>query len=104
MRTPRYLFALVAAAGFMTAWLVPHDWLAYVLGTSLFLTTLFGMLGAVGARGEAPRGGLGVFSWLLIGTDRPQAEVTDRQAMRLFWMAVTYLVAFGAGAFAAVRG
>ena len=28
-------FTLVAAVGFMTPWLVQHDWLAYVLGTSL---------------------------------------------------------------------
>jgi hypothetical protein len=104
MRNKRFLFTLVAIAitGFVTPWLVPQAWLSYILATCIVLGLVWGVLAANSARGGELGPGLGALSWLVLGTERPAAEVADRRALALFWITVLYAVSFCVGAFAAV--
>lgn len=105
MRNARWIagFLVAAALGFVTPRLVPHAWLADILGAALFLALVWAGLASGSARGGKDWGrGVRALSWLLVGTSRPTAEVTDNLALRLFWMTLVYLASFGIGAFAAV--
>jgi hypothetical protein len=104
MRNKRFLFTLVAIAitGFVTPWLVPQAWLSYILMTCTVLGLVWGVLAANSARGGELSLGLGALSWLVLGTERPAAEVADTRALTLFWITVLYAGSFSVGAFAAV--
>ncbi len=105
MRNARRIagFLVAAALGFVTPRLVPHAWLGDILGAGLFLVIVWTGLASVGARGGKDWGrGVRALSWLLVGTSRPTAEVTNHLALRLFWMTLGYLAFFGIGAFSAV--
>ncbi|SFP24462.1 hypothetical protein [Variovorax sp. 770b2] len=104
MRNKRFLFTLLAIAitGFATPWLVPQAWLSYILVTCIVLGLVWGVLSANSARGGELGPGLGALSWLVLGTERPAAEVADRRALALFWTTVLYAGSFCVGAFAAV--
>lgn len=79
MRRARWIaaFLIVAALGFATPRIVPHAWLADILGAALFLALVCAGLASASARGgkDWSRGARAV-SWLLVGTSRPTAEVT----------------------------
>ncbi len=92
----------VAAGGFTTPWLVPQGWLGDVLLASLGLAIVWGALCANRAKGGTLPTGAGAASWMVLGTDRPGAKITDGRALTLFWLTLLYVAAFCVGAFAAV--
>ena len=104
MRNKRFLFTLVATAitGFVTPWLVPQAWLSHILVPCIVLGLVWGVLAANSARGGELSPGLGALSWLVLGTERPAAEVADTRALALFWITLLYAASFSVGAFAAV--
>ena len=104
MRNKSFLFTLVAIAitGFVTPWLVPQAWLSYILVTCFVFGLVWGVLAAISARGGELSPGLGALSWLVLGTERPAAEMTDKRALTLFWITVLYAGSFSVGTFAAV--
>ena len=62
------------------------------------------MLAAISARGGELSPGLAALSWLVLGTERPAAELSDTRALTQFWITVLYAGSFSVGAFAAVIG
>ncbi|VTU28588.1 hypothetical protein SRS16CHR_04296 [Variovorax sp. SRS16] len=104
MKNKRLFFTQVtiAVTGLVTPWLVPQAWLSYILVTCLVLGLVWGVLAAISARGGDLSPGLGALSWLVLGTEKPAAEVADTRALTLFWITVLYAGSFSVGAFAAV--
>lgn len=104
MNNKRFLAVLAATsvAGFLTPRLIPQTWLAYVLGVSFGLAFIWGVLCASSAKGGELPPGVGASSWIVLGTDRPGAKITDSLALKLFWTTLLYGLAASVGAFAAV--
>lgn len=96
------ILVAVAIAGFSTPWLVPQNWMSYILEISIGLAFIWGVLCASSAKGGNLPPGVGAASWLVIGTDRPGEKITDNLALKLFWITLLYLTAFGIGAFSAI--
>ena len=104
MNKRRLFFALVSlvAAGAVTPWLIPDDWLSYAFYACALFLLIFGTLAAGSAENRGSTN-FGLVSWLVIGTSRPLAKVKDPQALAFFFLTLAYMVGLTIGAFAAIR-
>lgn len=97
---------MTIAAGMLTARFVPSGWLANCFWGAGFCAFVFAVLAASSARdpGHAsdPSAAERAALWLIVGTDRPTAAVTDKQALVLFFLALAFLAGLTLETFASI--
>ncbi|RTL23861.1 MAG: hypothetical protein EKK52_02950 [Burkholderiales bacterium] len=101
------VLAVAAMAGGLAPFGVPSAWLGDVLLGGLLVTLVFGSLAAMSAREPEDQASTPlqrIAAWLVVGTERPMARVSDPLALLLFFAGVAFLAGLAVGTFVAPPG
>ena len=87
-----YMFAIAFALGAASIPALPPDWLPATSGVALLFTLVMAVLCSHSAKEKEPlHPAAQLLSSVFLKTSRPNAEITDRSALRLFLLGLTFL-------------